>query len=549
MPATSSPSACAAGARPPLGRVAGALARARASRALPLALESAACLALFALLRPRLLGWTRLPEAGYFEPWIAWQALRQPGALLLLLPGVLALLRRRELAWRRLDCGGALRLIAGGAALALAWSLATLDYNLYLDRWHALDRALLAASALLVLAHPGFAAPFLVSALAFAGQLEHPLGAQSWTDKAPLVHLLLLFSVWLAFACARRADARVFLLLALCARAADYVVPAFGKLEIGWLEHERLAHLWLAARSHGWLAGLPEETALRVAAWIDAANAPLLWATLALELAPLLAFADRRLAAALLLGAIGLHAGIFAASGICFWKWMWLDALLAGAILGPARARIASLFGPRSPAFWLSVPLVGCGAAVFGSVRLAWIDTPLDHVYAVEVVGASGRAYPVGPEHFAPYDLHFAQNRFAYLVDAPHLAMTYGGSHDLAAARSLSAARGADEVRAIDARLGASHRDRERVRRLAHFLARHFAALNRQGEKPRLALRAPHHIWASAGEGAWVGQEPVERVRVRWRTTWFDGRARERLRDALVLEVALQAAAPRAAGS
>ena len=507
-------------------------------RALAAGLPGALLLGLYALLRPAFWRLLRLPEEAYLEPVVSLQALRQPRIALLGLALVaLPLARLRASAWARIEGGGSLRLLVGGLAALLAWSFAGLDANLYTGRLYAVDRILLALLAAGVFLHPVCIGPCAMVAALLAGQLEHPLGGYSWTDKLPVFQLLLVACAFTSLAAVRRVDARWLVALALTAHAADYLEPGRGKLAIGWLGQERMAFVWLGAHLNGWLPGLSEPAVLAVASWLDRLNAPLLWATLAIEVAPLLLLAGRRYAIGALGAATLLHAGIFASSGIFFWKWMALNLGWIAFLLGPERSRAAAVFGPRRPFLWLSLPLLLFGSGLFAPVRLAWINTPLVHAYELEVVGESGAVYPVGRGLLSPYDLTLAQNRFAYLVAEPHLAMTWGGTRDLEAAAALRAARSPEEVLAADRRFGRPHRDEARSRRFERFVARSFAELNRRGAKPRFPLGAPAHVFSGAGQGAYAVQEPVALARVRFVSTWFGAGSLVRLRDRVVREI------------
>ncbi len=536
---------CASAAEP--------LATAEFRALLRLAADLAPPLLLFVGLERALMPLCRLPEIRYSEPVIALGLARalaeQP-----LLPALAALLvglRGRMLcrSWAELEHGRALQCLISAIALAFAWAFSSYDVNLYFDREHLADRALLAALAALVAFRPGFLLLYLPLLLAIIWQFDFPFGGYSWTDKSAPLRVLLFFAasfVWLACSGGRRAQAFVF--GAGCLLAAHYWIPGFEKLRLGWLAHGQLHHLTLAAWENGWLAQLDSAQIIAFVAAL-ARFEPLSQAmTLALEAGALLFFARAEIALGLLAGWILLHAGIFATSGICFWKWALADAGLFALLLALRRSPRLPIFGPLPCA--LSLILIALAPHWCEPVRLGWYDTRLAYTYRYQAVDAQGRSSQLAPSFFAPYDLSFAQGRFHYLSQQPALVATYGATRDPKVAAALLRARSLAEIEHLEAELGQRASDPAQAARFDRFMLRFLAASNRRLGQHHwfAAVAAPLHIWTSARAPAYAGEQPIARLRVERVTTLWDGAALRELRVERVRELVIPREASLAAG-
>jgi hypothetical protein len=510
-----------------------------------LAIEAAAVVAAFASLE-RWLMWTcRLPAESYFEPVIALELARALARHELAVLAFLALvaLRGRLLwrSWTELEHGNALRIFVAGLAFVFAWTFSSYEPNAYFDRTHAVDRLLLVALSLLVLWRPCFLLAFLPLLLAVVWQFDHPLGGYSWTDKTAPLRVLLLFLasfLWLAATGGRRAE--VFLFTACCLVAAHYWIPGLEKLQLGWLAHGRLHHLTLAAWENGWLVSLDPAEIASFARTLARGEPIAMAFTIAVEAGALLFLWRRGVALALLAAWALLHAGIFATSGLCFWKWGLLDLGLIALLCALRRSPSAqAIFGPAP--LLLSLALIAGASAWCAPVRLGWFDTRIAYTFRYTVLVPGGGAYRIAPSFFAPYDLPFAQNRFDYLTERPALVSTYGMTQDPRIAGALLPVRTLAEVEALEARMGRSLHDAQKAARFDAFMRRFLVVRNRHGaaHSGLHALSPPLHIWTAAREPAYAGQGPVERLLVDRVTTLWDGERLLELRVERVRELAI----------
>ena len=164
----------------------------------------------------------------------------------------------RRLGWRQIENSGTLRLLIFSIAVIFAWTYSTYDYNLYFDRAHHFDRALLLCLGGLILYHPAFVIPFLLVLHLIVFQFELPLRIYSWTDKLAPLQVLILFSAFLVLRVFRKVRVSVFIFMTLCLVGAHYFAAAQAKLLLGdklfaWVLENRLDNLFVSSYINGWL--------------------------------------------------------------------------------------------------------------------------------------------------------------------------------------------------------------------------------------------------------------------------------------------------------
>lgn len=544
------PSLLERAARYALTRLGQQLANLRQSFVLPdqrkqwlwVVLRAAVLLALYVPLSSHFFETTRLPEAVYHQNSVLLVALERKEILALVILGcAVPLLRYKRTSWRVLDTDFSVRILVLASVGTLAWALSTYDYNWYYDHWHAYDRLLLVALALLTFVHPAFVAPFVTLTAVMTYQFDHPMGQFSWTDKRLLFCLLLLFSTMLVTRTVVRIGNRTYLLLALCLHAESYLQPAFTKLALNWLHTNELYHLFISAHVNGWLPNISEQAVASTARVIQVLNPVLLLGTLLVELSPALILLNARLARFVFVGCALLHLGIFFSSGIFFWKWIIVNAALFAVVTRLPRTATARVFGLTSRYFWVSLLIFAFFGGAFRSAELGWIDTRLNNMYRMEAVSSSGTRGELGPDYFAPYDMRFAQNRFSYLVKTPHIEMTFGMLGDLDLVTALAHVDEPAQALQFDAKHGARQYSRKRVAHFDRFIKVFVGNRQAAGGAARTLglLAAPHHIYVWATAAAKHRDSDIKRVQVHWLTTWQQGYRSVVLRDKIVHRVTI----------
>jgi len=489
-----------------------------------------------------------------FHQWsILLSASMQPlFAVAVLLTASLPFIFRRELRWAEFDATGRLKVAITVLSVVLTWQLVTYDYNLFLDQAHYVDRALVLCLALLVWKHPGFVPLLLVAALTMLSSIRYPFEWLSITDRRLLIDTLILFTSCCAIRVGigrgwiprpvRLKPLTLFLFLLLCLIGASYFATAVKKIWISpygwdWFWEGKLGLHTAFCVSRGWLTVLSAEQRMEVVRWVTAVQVPFLFAALLIEIGGLFTVVRRRLSMWLLLSMISLHLGIFAVSGILFWKWIAVDIVAIGLLYRLTSAESAEIFQGRR---MVAVAIILISPFCFRPVMLGWFDTPLHNHLQLEAVGESGEVYTIDKGAMDPYDMFFQFNRFVFLVDQP--LMVVGHSvRDYDVAESILNA-GPDGVEQLCQEQGINHFDAEKCRVFDQFIGTYFANLNRYGGKPlTFGPASPfHHIYGWSHGQKFIGQEPVRSVRVRFIQEYYDGEQNVPLFNEIVRDVPIE---------
>jgi hypothetical protein len=522
---------------------------------LRLSVRVGALLALAVVAEMWLMRLTHLPQASYSRRILAAEVVAPLVSgkpfflvtLLGLLVATAAAARARSLGagWQDFEHGGRLRALIVLVAAVLAWAYATYGYNFFLGQGHDLDRFLLLALVPLLAWRPVFVFAFLLVLLPILWQFGYPIGGFSWAAPMLLIRVLVLFgALWVVRTSMGRARTADFVFLLCCLIAAHYWVSGFGKLQLGWLARDRIGYLLPATYANGWLAFLePDRIAelTRALLWL---NGPAKLATLLIECGALFALWRRRTLRLFLVAWIGLHGAIFLATGIFFWKWMLLAAVVLLLFFGRR--------GPQLPIFTrahflLSLVLIGGGALWFRPQKLAWLDARVSYTYRIEAVGQSGRSYSLPPRFFAPYDYQFTLGNFRYLVAAPHLPITWGATYRRELADALQHSTTAEQVLALEAELGQNAFDPERSAGFDRFVQQFVGNWNRrQGAREWWGLvQAPPLLWTFSRGPLPSAADPLVRIVVYQVTSLFDDEHYREIRVRPVREIPLPAPEPR----
>jgi hypothetical protein len=126
----------------------------------------------------------------------------------------------------------------------------------------------------------------------------------------------------------------------------------------------------------------------------------------------------------------------------------------------------------------------------------------------------------------APYELIFAQNRFFYLLEEPHLVGTFGATSDRTLHRRLNQAQSAADIDSLLATYGRRDFDPKLAAGFDAFLVQYFETLNRRGRKHDWysKFQAPYHIWSRPrADSIYDMQEPVASIQVLYERALYTG--------------------------
>jgi hypothetical protein len=482
---------------------------------------------------------THLREEAFAQPVLAVALAERlagagiPGLLVLCgLAGLVAIAAwKRSLGprWTDLEHGARLRLLIVAQAGVLAWMYASYDYNFYLDRSHAVDRLLLIAAVPLIAWRPVVTPVFLAALLPVIWQFTVPIGGFSWA--VPILPLRGLF-LFCALGVLRTVTTRIrttdFLFVLLCMIAANYWASGVAKLRLDWIAIDRIGFLLPSTYANGWLGFLSPERIATLTGSLLSLNVPAKIVTLLIECGALLVLWRHATVRVVLLGGILLHLFIFAATGIGFWQWSLLNALVVLLFFGRIGTDLPLFTMPR---FALSLVLIGFSGLWFRPVRLAWLDARATYTYRLEATGAGGATYALPPAFFAPYDYQFTLSAFRYLVDDKRLPITWGATNP-DVARELNAARTAHDVLALEGRTGRNDYDAERGEDFDGFVRDFVTTWERRGGRSRLfaLLQAPATLWTFPRSEPVLKGDRIARVTVYEVLSFFDDERYEEIR-------------------
>ena len=452
-------------------------------------------------------------------------------------------LRGLTAGWDALDEGRSLRWLVVGLTGVAAWALSCYSRNLFLDTWNLPDRLLIVALWLAIAWRPVFVLPFALASTAMAGQFLIPLGFISWTEMGVVLRFPILFGAfWIVVAMTRRRESDLFVFAWVCLLAATYWTSGLGKLRVGWLTHPHVHLLLLGAYANGWLAGVDARVVERAARWIASLAYPLMLFTLLVECGSLVMLWRRWSLVAFVVLAAAFHLGAFAMTGIFFWKWMLVDAMLLVYLLRGHRLARLQIFSPWL--FALSVLTILASPWWVPSENLTWFDTPLTYALDFEAVDANGASHLLPAGFFRPYGDAIVLGLAGAIPPHPRLTRGMGVTMERSLADALEAARSPDSVLAIERMRGTPRVDSAASAALDNFVATYAANARCQTERDPVLLRVfgiPRHLWTLPLDAAIPCGVPIERVRLVERTMYYDGDHLRTIRQLLLREIVVPA--------
>ena len=458
-----------------------------------------ALLTAFSFIEPLYYRCSTLPDHIYFGSVVAASALRTTYGLVAMALGVCALWGTWRLGWREEfeehGIAYTFRWIVCSSCVCLAWAFSTHSYNFVYGEYHLVDRLLLITLSIAVCFRPAFLPLFAIGISIAIGQFDDPL-SYSWTDKMPVVQTIYLgafFQIVRAFD--RRIDTSAISFATLTLWSAFYFATGLAKLRLNWLMANPAGNIVCgAAVQNGWLSMLEWQQITNIATMATRFGFPLKIVVVATELGAAMLLFNRRMTVAIFSSAILMHVGIFAISGICFWKWALIDLVW---IFTLVRFAPESMFGLRAGLMGL------LGAFVFIScssrdVWLGWLDSPVAYRFEICGFDHENNQYTILPENLAPYDLPFAQGRLYFLTDTPQVVDCLGAvTTDASLANTERYCNGTislDKLRELE---GTNREDNWAESKLEIFLKQYIEAHNDGKTSPRKWFSPPHHIWAS----------------------------------------------------
>ncbi|MGI9287858.1 MAG: hypothetical protein ACR2P1_20905 [Pseudomonadales bacterium] len=489
-----------------------------------------------------------IPEANYYQDSIAlasvqylWQERRLWPPLAAAVFFIALRYRCVVASWNESDFPQSARLFISLTAFLLAWTFATYDYNLFLDRGHIVDRLLLLLAVPCIYWRPVFLLPFVCLLAPLIGQFNVPIGGYSWAQPYMPIRLLVLAVAALTLRCCiKRCWFTDFLLVALCLIATHYWIPGLGKFNLGWHHADQISLLLPTTYANGWLPFLDAGQLASLANFMALLDPALRLITLVLEWAVLF-FLWRRSTAQLFLGCwVLFHCGVFFMSGIFFWKWIVIDIACIIWLSYLSKTQLANLFS--TPRFCISIVLIASAAYWSKPTNLAWLDMPVTYTYRFSATTEDGKTYSLPPKFFAPYDYQFTLgNDFSYLSQHATLPIVWGGTSNTEVHRLVSAASTADQVLSIESGHGAVRYNTAKAAAFDRFLRQFVQAYNRRGSKNTVfsSIQAPRQLWTFPVSAALPEHSVITSIRIHEIVSYFDNHSYSEIATRFVRKVSV----------
>ncbi|MFF2812185.1 hypothetical protein ACFVT2_34425 [Streptomyces sp. NPDC058000] len=456
-------------------------------------------------------------------------------------------------------CG---RIPAGGVALLsptalaiLLWKHLSADYDAARELgWQRADRVAGALLGVAALVWPALSYP---AAIAVCGRL----GGWTHHSKACVRVVKVSFGWSLvgagydALAGPQPTDSTAGLLMLLgLVHLSHYVVPARSKVRLGprpwsWITDNRTELLIAAAYARGWARCLSEPAAARIIGALAPFTVGLNAATLAVEGMGLVAYANRWLLLAAVVGAVLFNLAVAVASGLLFWEHIALGAVLAVLLLRAPAPVQAEMYGWGPWLLSIAVlALVLCGVA-WRPTELGWWDTPFTARVYWCARTRPGHTVGLYNDFMRPFDREYGRSVGNPLATEPVLTFAMGGVWDPALRdRLLALGPDGEALPHLKSRYGTcrwdgSYRERH-VRYLACLVARINAGVAKNPLPRALRwLRAPgsHYYYWGDLPGYRPHHGPITGVQVRYREVYFHAESRTfvRLRDKVLFDIAV----------
>lgn len=336
------------------------------------------------------------------------------------------------------------------------------------------------------------------------------------------------------------------LFLFLCLSGSHYFVPGIQKLRLGprwysWMLDNRLHSITMSAYLWGWLRFLPEAGVIRFVRSLRPFDRFFQIGAVAIEIGAVFILFDQWLCLGLISMFIAFQLIVAALSGILFWQWIVVNALLVWAVWSLPPDVAGLLFGFQNglvaAAILVLLPLRG---KVWAPIALGWWDTPFSGRVHYEVKGKSGTWYGLYNDFMCPNERIFGQIYGAFLSQEKRITTHIGETANRKQFDAVNAV-GEDLSKLVQAKeeLGENRYDSnlEAVHdRYITAFVRNFNAGYRKRLFP-LWLKAPGGQLFYWGElPRFSGQEPIDEMVIHYREHYFDGRRVVRTTDRVVKE-------------
>lgn len=424
--------------------------------------------------------------------------------------------------WSNFEKGKTVRLFIIITTAILTWVYSTYDFNLYFNEAHHLDRFLLIITGILIYWRPIFILFFLTSLLTIIGQFE-VLSGFSMATAFLLVRILIMFlSFFVLTLLGRTFRFNDFLFLIVCLVAANYFISGLGKLNIEWIMNDHINYLIPTTYTNGWLYHMNSESISEMTDFFGWFNIPLKIYVILIECGFLFFFINLTWGRALMVGAIILHLGIFAFSGIFFHMWILILITLLFFIFRKKYIHSEEVFNKKY--FLIGIVLIVGGILWCSPMRLAWLDVPMNYTYKFQAENENGELFELPPNFFSPYDYQFTLGNFKYLNPEPLLPIVWGTTGtSTSISQFFNTQHSNVEIFDFEKRRGAIFENDRRKKDFNKFIKQYMFNWNQRPQERVYwhYAKAPRLLWTFPKEAFAKEKHKIKRVIVTEVTTYY----------------------------
>jgi len=417
----------------------------------------------------------------------------------------------------------------------VVWRNSTYEYNYIYDSAYHFDRLAIILLGLLCIWRPVFVLYVSLVTFIIQNQFLMPgVDSYSTAQVSMPIKIIFAFSMYFLYShfISRKPEQLLIWTIAIII-LAHYWVPAYQKYTIDWFKHGQIHNMMAASYAGGWLGFVSNSGMSSFIATLSKLNPLLMIITLIFETAVIIALLNRKLLIFLLFVAIVFHILVFVQSGICFWQWALIDAAFIHLLL-----RNKQSLPDNKILLLLSFVLIGSSHLWSGAARLGWHDVPVSYNYFVDVTSESGEKIILPPSYFAPYEYSFSLGHLRHLSNESLPPISWGATHDLEFASSLSNAKTKQDVMSLLLERSVPVFDSSNAEKTDAFLTNYLQTKQLRSKTPFWFdyFSAPLYIYTGSSNRHPV-DITIKRIEVRQRVSWFNGTELTILQDNVIRKI------------
>lgn len=266
-------------------------------------------------------------------------------------------------------------------------------------------------------------------------------------------------------------------------------------------------------QQRGWLTSWSSSNQTALYDFLNKYSVLLQGFILVVEVGAIFILRNIKLACVLLCSFVLMHLSICLVSGILFWKWMLIDALLITIIIVNRNALIRELFTRSN--FKISIVIVLFSFIWLRPYTIIWFDTKLNQFFVYEAEDVNGFTCELNKNDFNPYHQWIQYDKLWFLVNHEVLNVSGFGYTSNYSTKSTLDTISAQRLNQMIVNSGANKKNQKKSEEFANFLKVFFKNKNLQliNNHWYNFIQAPNDLNGSKGCASKVFQE-IKAIRV-----------------------------------